>query len=100
MMQVAIGSWSPNESLAERLGDLSASGHYPYAEDRQRIVQSMAVNYDFIIAQAVRGVPSKLIAAGHGVSREAIDKRLRPLGLKNPPGVRGRPKSSPQAASR
>jgi hypothetical protein len=46
---------------------------------------------EFIVALAVRGFRSNEIAALFGVSRESVDRRLRPLGLKNPPGQVGRP---------
>jgi len=96
-MRVDLYSWTPNLKLERALFDRPspASTHkYHYDEGRLRIVASMRINYDTIVAQALRGMPSTWIGAALGVSREAIDRRLRPLGLKNPHGVKGRPKSS------
>lgn len=95
-MNLSLGSWRPNTQLGSALtaGPAAATHHnYLYDEEQKQVVQHLAQNYDMIVVQALRGLPSMMIAAAHGVSREAIDRRLRPLGLKNPPGVRGRPKS-------
>ena len=101
-MDVPLYSWRPNTELATALRthvEPPPEHHYLYADEQKRVVEQLAMNYSFIVAMALRGKPSKVIAATFGVSREAIDRKLRPLGLKNPPGVRGRPKLSPPAAS-
>ncbi len=95
-MNLSLGSWRPNTELGSALTSAPAPGsskhHYLYDEEQKRVVEYLAENYELIVVQALRGIPSLMIAAAHGVSREAIDRRLRQLGLKNPPGVRGRPK--------
>lgn len=96
----SLGQWTPNVSLAERL-QASASGdhrsRYLYAEEQKLVCDQLALNEPHIVALALRGTPSKAIAAIYGVSREAIDKRLRRLGMKNPPGVHGRPRKTTPA---
>jgi hypothetical protein len=102
-MNLEIGSWRPNWQLAHALQPkcpAEPEHHYLYADEQKRVFLQMSLNFDVIVAMALRGNPSKLIAAGFGVSREAIDRRLRPLGFKNPPGVRGRPRIYPPASSR
>lgn len=102
MIGIDLAIWRPNVELAERL-DMPVlrpdEEHNYLMGDQRRVWDAMALNLDVIVAMAVRGCPSRQIAAGFGVTREAIDSRLRALGLKNPPGVRGRPKSSPAAPS-
>lgn len=96
--EIAIGSWQPNERLAAAMAmpfDFR-SGNYHFDEEQKLVFAYMNANEFTIVAMALRGVPSKLIAAGFGVSREAIDKRLRPLGLKNAPSVHGRPPKAPK----
>lgn len=102
MIGIEIALWRPNTELAERLDApavLPEEQHNYLMGDQRRVWDAMALNLDVIIAMAVRGQPSRSIAAAFGVTREAIDSRLRAAGLKNPPGVRGRPKSSPGAPS-
>lgn len=97
MAVIELASWKRNTRLEAALNESkspTAGPRYLYSEEQKRVVERMAANYVYIVAQALRGTPSKVIAAGHGVSREAIDLRLRPLGLKNPPGVLGRPKGA------
>lgn len=60
------------------------------AEKAARLTQNEAL----IIGMAIRNTPSKLIAAVFCVSRESVDRRLRPLGFKNQPGCVGRPRRS------
>lgn len=101
-MNIAIGSWRPNFDLGVAIETaLPVEDEHRYLTgDQRRVHFAMATNYDVIVAMSLRGNPTGLIAAGFGVTREAIDKRLRPLGLKNPPGVRGRPpKPAPQDSS-
>jgi hypothetical protein len=93
-LRVSAASWrfSPVERQAPPdVSEPRPSARYLYDEDYKRTVAALAENADLIIAHAIRGTPSRVIAAIFGVSREAIDRRLRPIGLKNPPGVRGRP---------
>jgi hypothetical protein len=100
--EIALSSWRPNADLANALErSLATPEHnYHYGDEQNRIAESLAINYDYIVVLALRGFPSKAISAGMGVSREAIDRRLRPLGFKNPPGKRGAPfKSSRLVAS-
>lgn len=105
-MQILLQSWRPNLDLRDALAASTpppAPAHrYLYDEQNRAAMNGelLLVNYTTIVAMALRGIPSKVIACGFGVSREAIDKRLRPVGLKNPPGVRGRPTSCPPATSR
>lgn len=101
MMEIQLQSWRPNFELGAVLArHEEATTPYRYGEEHRLFKATMVANYPFIIAMALRGNPTRVIAAGYGVSREAIDRKLRPLGMKNPPGVRGRPKSSPPASSR
>ena len=72
---------------------------YRYDDDYKRTVATLAENCDVIIAHAIRGTPSRTIAALFGVSRECIDRRLRVAGFKNAPGVRGRPSRQTTGAS-
>lgn len=94
-MEILLQSWRPNDQLRAALesnlpSPAPASVRYG---DEQRVFQAaMLAIHPFIVAAALRGLPSKVIAASFGVSREAVDRQLRPLGLKNPPGVRGRPR--------
>lgn len=93
-MNVPIGSWRPNTALetAMRLQPHHLEEHhYPEGEAHKLRREQMAANFDLIVGMTLRGQPTFVIAAGLGVSRETIDGRLRPLGFKNPPGVRGRP---------
>lgn len=73
-------------------GDWSRKGRYLRKFDQPNIQARLTTNEPTIIGMAVRGVSSQLIAAAMGVSRESIDRRLRPMGLKNPPGQVGAPK--------
>lgn len=91
-----LGSWTPNLALRREIEgtpELPTEGRYLYGPDQRIVSSQLEANYDTLVAMAIRGTGSKVIAAGFGVSREAIDRRLRPLGLKNKPGVRGRPSS-------
>jgi hypothetical protein len=99
MLDIPLAAWQPNTRLCGVIEAItreeeSAGCGYHYSDDWQLVIERLALNYDSIVAMAIRGVPSKTVAALFGVTREAIDQRLRPLGLKNPPGVRGRPPAS------
>jgi hypothetical protein len=72
-------------------GDWSRKGRYLRKFDQPNIQARLTANEQAIIGLAVRQVPSKSIAEAMGVSRESIDRRLRPLGLKNAPGQVGPP---------
>ena len=91
---IPLSAWRPNYALADSFSSpaVNSPHHYPEGDEQKHLVEQMRLNLSFIVAQSLRGHPSKFIAASHGVSREAIDLRLRSVGLKNPPGVRGRPK--------
>lgn len=86
--------WRPNLQLEKALSEGAAPAkdcpHYWCDEERKRIVEALNVNRDTIVVLALRETPSLAIAAGFGVSREAIRSRLRQLGLKPPHGNRGR----------
>jgi len=72
-------------------GDWRRHGNY-LDKARQEVIASRMRNHEaMIVGMAVRRVPSSAIAAVMCVSREAVDRRLRPLGLKNAPGQVGRP---------
>jgi hypothetical protein len=93
-LRVSAASWrfSPVERHSTtEAPEPQQSARYLYDEDYKRTVAALHENADLIIAHAIRGTPSRVIAALFGVSREAIDRRLRPIGFKNPPGMRGRP---------
>lgn len=98
-LNVGLASWHPNALLGAHLQSRHDvdTHRYLYAEQNRIAMNGdlLPANIEMIIAMTLRGNPTKVIAAGFGVSREAIDKHLRRLGFKNPPGVRGRPKSCP-----
>lgn len=82
----------------ERLGDPSAwtgdwrrPGKYLSKEQQHATQARMRTHHRMLIGMAIRGAKSSVIAAILSVSREAVDRRLRPLGLKNAPGHFGRP---------
>lgn len=94
MFEIRIGSWQPNRDLgaaleAHAFADNDSGHHYLYADEQKRVVEHLNLNSDVIVALALRNVPCSAISACFGVSREAIARRLRPLGFLNPPGVRG-----------
>lgn len=66
-------------------------GRYLKGEQQRAVNERMQEHQAVIVGMALRRVPSKMIAAAMGVSRESIDRRLRPLGLKNEPGKVGAP---------
>ena len=72
-------------------GDWSRKGRYLRKFDQPNIQARLTANEPTILGMSVRQVPSQLIAAAMGVSRESVDRRLRPAGLKNPPGQVGAP---------
>ncbi len=82
------GDWTKQGPGEERL---FREGHYPTGEKATEVRVRMQSHQRFVVGMAVRGLKSKVIAAVLGVSREAVDQRLRPLGLKNRPGQYGRP---------
>ncbi|HEX2099115.1 MAG TPA: hypothetical protein VHF69_00545 [Candidatus Synoicihabitans sp.] len=92
----------PRNEYVERFGDPSTwSGDWRrcpngrYLRDRQQaqVSAQLRTHEQLIIALAIRQVPSRQIGALFGVSRESIDRRLRPHALKNEPGQVGRPPS-------
>jgi hypothetical protein len=103
-LNVGLASWQPNDRLGAALAAPPPPESHRYLFDEQNRAamkgELLGVNQPELVAMALRGCPSKVIAAAFGVSREAVDKRLRALGLKNPPGIRGKPKSSPAAPIR
>ena len=72
-------------------GDWRRTGCYLNGNAQVIVQQRLSSHQMMIVGMAVRQVPSKLVAAVMGVSRESIDRRLRPLGLKNEAGQVGRP---------
>ncbi len=66
-------------------------GHrYHYTgEGQARVSRQLRKNETSIFAAAIRGAPLELIAAGQGVSWEAIRRRVAAVGLTK---RRGRPK--------
>lgn len=100
-MLIELSSWRPNVQLENRLNAPPPAPVKRYLEGDQqkRTAEILLTNYDTIIVATLRGSSAKLVSAAFGVSDEAIMRRLRPLGLLNPPGVRGRPKSIRLASS-
>jgi hypothetical protein len=81
------GDWSkpsPEE------GDRFRAGHYPTGDEATRVRERMTGLESLIIGMAIRRHKSAFIAAVLCVSRESVDRRLRPLGLRNAPGRLGR----------
>ena len=72
-------------------GDWRRPGRYLAGGQQQDVQEKLEVNKSMVIGMAIRGRQSSVIAAVLGVSRESVDRRLRPLGLKNLPGHVGRP---------
>lgn len=70
-------------------GDWRRRGRYLVGVQQVRTHQALEENHRLIIALAIKQQPSRMIAAVMGVSRESIDRRLRPAGFKNRPGVMG-----------
>lgn len=97
-MMIELHSWKPNLQLARVLTEPlpPSSRRYLEGDQQRKTAEQLRVNADTIVVAALRGMSSKVISAGFGVSDEAIMRRLRPLGLLNPPGVRGRPKKPRQ----
>lgn len=84
------GDW--NEPSGDP-GDQFRTGRYLHGEQQSVIAHRLQANERMLIGLAIRHTPSKVIAAVLCVSREAVDRRLRPLGLKKAPGEGpGRPK--------
>ncbi len=72
-------------------GDWRRPGNY-LVKERQRVVHArLREGEPTMLGMAIRGHGSQVIAAVFCVSRESIDSRLRPHGLKNAPGQVGRP---------
>jgi hypothetical protein len=72
-------------------GDQFRTGNY-LSGDRQAEVRARTLALaPMIVGLAIRGHRSSTIAAVVAVSRESVDRRLRPLGFKNAPGQVGRP---------
>lgn len=73
-------------------GDWRRRGHYLKGEQQKAASERMTELNAMIVGMAVRrALGSQALAAVLGVSRESVDRRLRPLGLKNPPGQVGKP---------
>ena len=99
MNTISLQCWRPNDELAAAMNaPLPPDPHNYICGDQRLLWGNLAANTDTIIVMALRGLPSKMIAASLGISREAVDQRLRPLGMKNAPGVLGRPKRSQPVA--
>jgi hypothetical protein len=91
-MEIPLASWRPNADLESALRQSRVpkqEHHYHLEDEQQRLAAQLNLNYDLIVALALRGHACNAICAGFGVSRETIARRLRPLGFLNPPGVRG-----------
>lgn len=72
-------------------GDWRRPGRYLTGDEQNAAHARLIAHERMLVGMAVRQVlQSKQLAAIMGVSREAIDRRLRPLGLKNPAGKVGR----------
>lgn len=93
------------EIYLERMGDPRTwtgdwrkcpNGRYLKGEAQRQVNEQLQLHHRLIVALSIRQMPSKVIGAVFGVSREAVDRRLRPLGLKNPPGQVGRPRTRNQ----
>lgn len=74
-------------------GDWRRHGRYLGGTQQQDVHERLETNKLMVIGMAIRGRQSSIIAAILGVSRESVDRRLRPLGLKGLPGHVGRPPS-------
>ena len=72
-------------------GDWSRKGRYLRANEQPEILARLTAYTQFIQGLSARSMPSQTIAAIMGVSREAVDRRLRPEGFKNRPGQVGAP---------
>lgn len=83
---------------AEWVGDFRARPGRYHGPRQPEVSALLERHRALIVGLTVRGRSSKEIAAVVGVSREAVLRRLRPLGLKNAPGQVGRPPKSRQAA--
>jgi hypothetical protein len=87
--------WGNPEEWA---GDWRRPGQYLRGEQQTTVHARLQEHYRLLVGMALRGRKSATIAAVFTVSRESIDRRLRPLGLKNPPGQVGRPPVRQNAA--
>ena len=94
-------TWSGNwTEPSPEPGDLFRTGNY-LAGDKQAEVRARNLALEpMMIGLAIRGHRSGFIAAVMCVSRETVDRRLRPLGLKNAPGRVGRPRKVNKIAPR
>lgn len=72
-------------------GDWRRPGNYLHGEQQIEVQERLRTHHQMVVGMAIRGIQSSVIAAVFGVSRETVDRRLRPLGLKNAPGNVGRP---------
>lgn len=86
---VYVQKWGHPSSWS---GDWSRKGRYLRKDEQPNIHDRLTAHKQYILGMAARMIPSQVIAAIMGVSRESIDRRLRPEGFKNPPGHVGPPR--------
>lgn len=79
-------------------GDWRRSGNYLTKKQQAMASARLETHRRMLVGMAIRGATSRGIAAVFSVSRESVDRRLRPLGLKGQPGQVGRPVRKRMAA--
>lgn len=83
------GDWSEPSSES---GDRFRTGNYLAGDKQAKVHARIQALEPMMIGMAIRGHRSGFIAAVMCVSRETVDRRLRPLGMKNIHGKLGRPR--------
>lgn len=78
-------------------GDWRRPGNYLVGDQQEAVRARMGQHHAMLLGMAIRGHRSKTIAAVFCVSRESVDRRLRPLGFRNAPGQVGRPANREKA---